>query len=80
MIMKKLYKFNSPEKPWMWFGGIFSFIGGTSFPFCALIMAKMMDVLARVDFMDEDEFRDEANKWCLWFLWISLITFFAMVF
>jgi len=77
MIMNKLYKFNHEEKPWMFLGGLGSLIAGSSFPFCALVMAKMMDILGKVAIMDEDEFRDESNKWCAWFLYISLITFFG---
>lgn len=62
----------------MLLGSIFSFIGGSSFPFCALVMAQMMDVLAKVDVYSKDKFRDESNKWCLWFLIISSVTFVAM--
>lgn len=61
----------------MYIGGLFSATAGSSFPFCSLVMAKMMDILGRVKVMDEDEFREESDKWCLWFLIISLITFVA---
>lgn len=62
----------------MWIGSIGSLIGGASFPLCSLVMSKMMDVLGKVDFISKDEFRDESDKWCLWFLIISAVTFVGM--
>lgn len=75
--MNKLYKFNSKEKPLMFLGAIGSIVVGSSFPFVAIIMAKMMMTLGSVTVLSDDEFRDESNKWCAWFLYISIITFFA---
>lgn len=36
-----------------------------------------MGVLGRVKIVSEDEFRSDSNKWCAWFLYIALITFFG---
>jgi len=63
----------------MFIGGFFSFVGGTSFPFLALVMAQMLDILGRVDFTSKEEFREDSDEMCLWFLIIAIVTFFAML-
>lgn len=67
-------KLNAPEKSWMYLGSIFSFISGTCFPFCGLVMAHMLKTLAQVDILGKDEYREDSDRYGLYFLIISIVS------
>lgn len=56
----------------MFMGTIFSLIAGTAFPLIAIFMAKMLDIMAKVDVLEDDEYREECNWVGLWFLLVAL--------
>lgn len=61
-------------------GTIFSLIAGTAFPLISIFMAKMLDIMGRVESIDEDEFKEDTNWVGLWFMVIAVMAGVATLF
>lgn len=78
--MGRLKELNKPENGYALIGTIFSLIAGTAFPLISIFMAKMLDIMGRVESIDEDEFKEDTNWVGLWFMVIAVMAGVATLF
>lgn len=66
---------NKDERCYMIFGGIFSFIAGSAFPVSAIFLGKMLFTLTSYGYVDDDEYRNDRNWYCLAFVFVAITSF-----
>lgn len=76
MLGSKLFALNKEERPYMFMGGIFSFISGCCFPVSAIFLAHLLFVLGSFyNYADVDDFKRDVGLDCLGMFIVGIVSF-----
>lgn len=77
IALRRLFAYDKSKRPYFIVACIFAVINGAIFPFFALIIADLLEVLALPEAPD---YRERANRGALFFFILAIIAFFANLF